>query len=89
MKSAETKIINRLGLHARAAARLLKLATEFKSDVILSKAGKQANAKRIMDLLMLGAMKGSSITVSAQGPDEDRALNAIVTLINNKFNESE
>ncbi|MBF0239636.1 MAG: HPr family phosphocarrier protein [SAR324 cluster bacterium] len=89
MRTEHVTIINRLGLHARAAAQLLKLANQFKSGISLIKGTQKANAKTIMELLMLAATKGTSLTITAEGADEDAAVEAIVELINNKFNELE
>ncbi|MGK5092914.1 HPr family phosphocarrier protein [Deltaproteobacteria bacterium TL4] len=89
MRNEKVTIINRLGLHARAAAQLLRLANQFKSEIALIKDGHKANAKTIMELLMLAATKGTSLNVAANGIDEDKAVDAIIELINNKFNELE
>ena len=89
MRLENVTIINRLGLHARAAAQLLRLANTFKSDITLVKGEQKANAKTIMELLMLAATKGTKLIIHAEGPDEDAAIKAILELINNKFNEIE
>ena len=89
MRSEDVTIINRLGLHARAAAQLLKLANQFKSDITIVKDGHSANAKTIMELLMLAATKGTLLTIKAEGDDKNEAVDAILELINNKFNELE
>ena len=84
-----TRIVNRLGLHARAAAQLVRMANEYNSDISLIKSNQQANAKTIMEVLMLGAAQGEDITVEAGGDDEERAVEAIVQLIDARFNELE
>lgn len=89
MRTENTTIINRLGLHARAAAQLVKLANQYQSRISLTKDGNSVNAKTIMEVLMLAATKGTATIISAEGPDEDQAVEAIVELINNKFHESE
>ena len=89
MVKKTTTIINRLGLHARPAALVVKLANSFPCDIVLSKTGQQANAKNIMEVLMLAATQGTQLEISAQGEKEDDALTALLALINNKFNEVE
>ena len=89
MVKKTTTIINRLGLHARPAALVVKLANSFPCDIVLSKTGQQANAKNIMEVLMLAATQGTQLEISAQGEKEDDALTALLALINNKFNEME
>jgi phosphocarrier protein len=82
-------IINKLGLHARAAAKLVAQATQYSSVIKLSKEGKSVDSKSIMSVLMLAASKGTVLTVSAEGPDEGDAIAAIESLINNRFEEGE
>ena len=89
MVSQDVEIINRLGLHARAAAQLVKLTTQFQSRVFLKKNGQSANAKTIMDVLMLAGTQGTQITIEASGEDEQEALDATVKLIAARFHESE
>jgi phosphocarrier protein HPr len=89
MVSQDVEIINRLGLHARAAAQLVKLTTQFQSKVFIKKGGQSANAKTIMDVLMLAGTQGTQITVEATGEDEQEALEATLGLIAARFNESE
>ena len=89
MVSQDVEIINRLGLHARAAAQLVKLTTQFQSKVFIKKGGQSANAKTIMDVLMLAGTQGTQITVEATGEDEQEALDATVGLISARFHESE
>ena len=89
MLKQEIDIINKLGLHARASAKLTQTAGQFKADIFISKAGKRVNAKSIMGVMMLAAGKGTRIAVEATGADETEAMQAIVTLINEKFGEGE
>ena len=89
MASAELTIVNKLGLHARASAKLTQVASGFKSEVWLSRNGRRVNAKSIMGVMMLAAGKGASITVEAEGADADAALRAIRQLIADKFGEGE
>ena len=80
-------IANELGLHARAATRLVQTANKFEAEVDVEKDGTRVNGKSIMGVLMLVAAKGTSITVFADGPDEEQAMEAIGVLIENKFDE--
>ncbi|HUL40413.1 MAG TPA: HPr family phosphocarrier protein [Burkholderiales bacterium] len=89
MRQREAEIINKLGLHARAAAKLTQLAGRFKCDVWLSRNGQRVNAKSIMGVMMLAASKGSSIGIETSGEDENEALQAILDLIRNYFGEEE
>ena len=89
MASADLIIVNRLGLHARASAKLTQVANSFRCDVWLSRNGRRVNAKRIMGVMMLAAGKGASVTVEAEGADADAALRAIRQLIADKFGEGE
>jgi phosphocarrier protein len=82
-------IVNKLGLHARAASHLVKTACDFKSQITVEKAGATASAKSIMGLMLLAAAKGHTVTVTAEGEDEVAALAAIETLIRNRFNEEQ
>lgn len=82
-------ISNKLGLHARASAKLTKLAGSFPCEVWMSKGSRRINAKSIMGVMMLAAAKGSKVELEAHGDDEDAALAALVALINNKFDEAE
>ena len=81
------QIINKLGLHARAAAQLVKLTEQFSSDVKIGKDDQIVNGKSIMGLMMLAAGPGSKVTVHAQGQDASQALLELETLINRKFDE--
>ena len=89
MPSAELLIVNKLGLHARASARLTQVASGFQSEVWLSRSGRRVNAKSIMGVMMLAAGKGASITVEAEGADAEAALAAIRALIADRFGEGE
>jgi len=80
-------IRNRLGLHARAAALLVKTANRFLSDITLEKDGLEVNGKSIMGILMLAASKGSRITLKVEGKDSVEAIRALGELIDNKFGE--
>jgi phosphocarrier protein HPr len=82
-------ISNKLGLHARASAKLTKLATGFKSEVFMSRNGRRVNAKSIMGVMMLAAGLGAEVEIETEGEDEQTAMNAIVALINDKFGEGE
>lgn len=83
------EIINKLGMHARAAAKFVKLATSFKSDIDIEKDSRRVNAKSIMGVMMLAASKGSTITLHADGSDAEKSLDALEKLINNRFDEDE
>jgi phosphocarrier protein len=89
MKNAETVIVNRLGLHARAAAKLVQLSNQFDSEIVLEKDGEQADAKSIMEVLMLAGTKDSRLHITVEGSDEEVALEEILRLIGNKFEEDE
>ncbi len=86
---ADVEIINKLGLHARASAKLTQLAGAFKSEVWLSRSGRRVNAKSIMGVMMLAAGKGASVTIEAEGDDAEAALAALRKLIADKFDEGE
>lgn len=89
MARAETEIINKLGLHARASAKLTQLAGSFESDVWMEKGSRRINAKSIMGVMMLAAARGARITVETEGQDAEQALAAILALIADKFGEGE
>ena len=89
MLTKETQIINKLGLHARASAKLTQLAGKFKCEVWMSKGTRRINAKSIMGVMMLAAGKGSTIVVETEGSDEQQALEAILKLVADKFGEGE
>jgi phosphocarrier protein len=89
MQRREIEIINKLGLHARAAAKLTQLAARFASDVDVMRNGRKVNAKSIMGVMMLAAGKGSKITLEVAGPDEEQAMDALCALINDRFGEGQ
>lgn len=89
MPIAEIQIVNKLGLHARASAKLSQLATQFPCEILLSRNGRQINAKSIMGVMMLAAGIGSSVTLETVGDQADEAMQALTALINNRFGESE
>lgn len=89
MKSAQVIIINKLGLHARAAAKLVQLACQFVSEIRLDKDGEEADAKSIMDVLMLAGTKDSQVRIMADGSDEEEALAEIQRLFAARFEEEE
>jgi phosphocarrier protein HPr len=89
MPQTEVEIVNKLGLHARASAKLTQLASAFQSDVWLSRNGRRVNAKSIMGVMMLAAGKGAKIGIETDGSDADLALQAILKLIIDKFGEDE
>lgn len=89
MQEQQLTIINKLGLHARAAAKLINLTSKFSCDIQLAKDGRQVDGKSIMSVMMLAASKGTDLTISTDGEDEQEALSAIVELINNRFDEAE
>lgn len=89
MPRAETEIVNKLGLHARASAKLTQMASSFPCEVWLERNGRRVNAKSIMGVMMLAAGVGSQVEIETSGPDEQAAMDAIVALINDKFGEGE
>jgi phosphocarrier protein len=89
MIKSSISISNKLGLHARASAKLTKLAGSFASDVFLSRNGRRVNAKSIMGVMMLAAGLGSEIEIEADGPDEQAAMDAVRALIDGKFGEGQ
>ena len=82
-------IINKLGLHARAAAKLVRLASQFSSSVKISRSNTEINAKSILGVMMLAAAKGTELELVVDGADEIEAVKALEALINNKFDEIE
>jgi phosphocarrier protein len=82
-------INNKLGLHARASAKFTKLAGSFACDVFVSRNGRRVNAKSIMGVMMLAAGMGSTIEIETLGVDEDKAMNALLALVTDKFGEGE
>ena len=89
MQTKEVEIINKLGLHARASAKITQLAGSFQSEVWLSRNKLRVNAKSIMGVMMLAANKGSKINIETAGPDETEAMLALIALIENYFGEDE
>jgi len=89
MLQREVEIINKLGLHARASAKLTQVAGRFKSSVWVGRNGRRVNAKSIMGVMMLAAAVGSKIVVETEGPDETEAMEAVTRLIADRFEESE
>ena len=89
MLQREVEIINKLGLHARASAKLTQVAGGFQADVWLSRNGKRVNAKSIMGVMMLAAAKGSTILIETDGADEQEAMQALEKLVANRFDEGE
>ncbi len=89
MARAEIQIINKLGMHARASAKLTQLAGSYKCEVWLSRNGRRVNAKSIMGVMMLAAGRGSTLIIEAEGEDAEAALAALQKLIADKFDEGE
>lgn len=89
MISQDITIINKLGLHARAASKLVNCASQFESEVLIDKQGNKVNAKSIMGVMMLAASKGTEICLIVDGRDESRCIEAVSTLIANRFDEAE
>jgi len=88
MPERTVTIENKNGLHARPAAEIVKLAAKFASEITIVKDDLDVNGKSIMGVMMLAAEHGSSITLRAEGPDADQALDALATLVHNRFGES-
>lgn len=88
MPERTVQIVNKNGLHARPAAEIVKLAAKFTSEITIVKDDLDVNGKSIMGVMMLAAENGSSITFRAEGADADQALEALATLVRNKFGES-
>ncbi|MDT8384531.1 MAG: HPr family phosphocarrier protein [Gammaproteobacteria bacterium] len=82
-------IINKLGLHARAAARFVRLASQFSSDIKLARTATEINGKSILGVMMLAAAKGTELEIIVDGRDEAEAMAALVALIDNRFDEGE
>lgn len=89
MRTEQVTIVNKLGLHARAAAQLVKLAGGFESEITLLRDHKRVNAKSIMGVMMLAAAKGATLEIRAEGADEDEAITALRALVANRFGEDE
>ncbi len=82
-------IINKLGLHARAASKLVNLCSQHSSEVFIEKNGNRVNAKSIMGVMMLAASKGTELVLEVDGEDEEACAQAVIELINNRFDEAE
>jgi phosphocarrier protein HPr len=89
MIQQEVEIINKLGLHARASAKLTQLAAKYQSEVWMTRNKKRVNAKSIMGVMMLAAGKGAVVTLEVEGPDEKECFDALLALINGMFGEGE
>lgn len=89
MKCEKVLIINKLGMHARASAKFVSLAAEFKSDITIARAGRQVNGKSIMGIMMLASGKGTEVEICAEGADETEAIAALKALIEGRFGEEE
>ncbi|MBX9296471.1 HPr family phosphocarrier protein [Chromobacterium piscinae] len=89
MLRSEVEIINKLGLHARASSKFTQLASRYKSDIFISRNNRRVNGKSIMGVMMLAAAKGATIELEISGDDEQQALEALIALINNRFDEAE
>ena len=87
MTNRSVTVVNQLGLHARAAARFVQLASRYKSQVRVSRDAKMMDGKSIMGILLLAAARGTAITISAEGPDEESAVGALVQLVQSGFGE--
>ena len=87
MTEAKVEIINSLGLHARPAAQMVKITTQYSCDVFIEKDGMEVNAKSIMGVMMLAAEQGSFITIKCDGEDQEDCLNDLINLVKNKFFE--
>ncbi|MDQ2643089.1 MAG: HPr family phosphocarrier protein [Myxococcota bacterium] len=83
------EVKNKLGLHARAATKLVQLASRFPCEIVISRAGQSANAKSVMGVLLLCGSKGTRLSLEAQGDDAQRAIQELGTLIDNRFGEDE
>jgi phosphocarrier protein HPr len=89
MPSVTAEIVNKLGLHARAAAKLTHLAGNYQCEIWISRSGRRVNAKSIMGVMMLAAGQGTSVLLEAEGTDAEQALGALTKLISEKFGEGE
>jgi phosphocarrier protein HPr len=89
MIQQDVEIINKLGLHARASAKLTQLAAKYQSEVWMTRNKRRVNAKSIMGVMMLAAGKGAVVTLETEGPDEKECFDALLTLISGKFGEGE
>lgn len=89
MKQHQVEISNKLGLHARAAAKVVHAANEFEAQIFIGTEDEEVNAKSILGLLTLAASKGTPLVIRADGVDEDKAVDALVELFRDKFGEGE
>ena len=89
MSEVEVQILNRLGLHARAAAKMVHVANEFGCSIMVAKGGSRVDGKSILGLLTLAASKGTRLTLTAEGDDAEAALEALAALIRDRFGEEE
>jgi len=89
MPRTDVEIINKLGLHARASAKLTQTASQYPCEVWLERNGRRVNAKSIMGVMMLAAARGAVVTIDTDGPEADTALQALLDLIADKFGEGE
>lgn len=87
MTSRDVTVVNRLGMHARAAAKFVHLATSFQSRVLVTRDGREMDGKSIMGLLLLAAARGTTVSIAADGPDEGAAVTALTELIEAGFGE--
>ena len=89
MQHKEIKILNKLGMHARASAKFTQLASRYRSDVWLTRNDRKVNAKSIMGVMMLAANQGAALVIETTGEDEIEAMQALIQLIEDRFGESE
>jgi len=89
MQQREVEIVNKLGLHARASAKLTQLAAKYQCDVAMARNNRKVNAKSIMGVMMLAAGKGAKVVLETDGPDEAEAMDALVALIGDCFGEGQ
>jgi phosphocarrier protein len=89
MLRSEVEIINKLGLHARASSKFTQLASRYKSDIFIARNNRRVNGKSIMGVMMLAAAKGATVELEINGEDEQQAMEALLALINNRFDEAE
>ena len=89
MPQREVEIVNKLGLHARASAKLTQVASRYQSEVHIARNGRRVNAKSIMGVMMLAAGKGAKVTLETSGPDEEDAMNALCALVADCFGEGQ
>jgi len=89
MRQRDVEVVNKLGLHARASAKLTQVAGQFQSEIWLTRNGRRVNGKSIMGVMMLAANKGSTLSIETSGADEEAAIDALTQLIHDKFGEGE